>query len=318
MTSTAIQFVTQKTANLPFWRRNRGAFAVSKPASEIADGEAVLGRLGSLTTRLARDRAEIRQAQALRYQVFFREMNARPRALQSLTGRDRDQWDPICDHLLVIEETPANGQIPAKSGTANNPGQIVGTYRFLRDEQARAAGKPFYTQTEFDIEPLLERQNTLRFMELGRSCVLPQWRDRRSIELLWHGTWAYVLQHHIDVLIGCASFPGSDPAAHSEALSFLYHHAAPDDGWQVEARTGRGVSMDLLDKGDVDMKRAIRALPPLIKGYLRLGARFAGQAVIDRHFDSTDVLVILPVADINPRYVNHYGADAGRHARQTA
>lgn len=271
---------------------------------------AIAGRLGPLTTRLAASHAEIGQAQALRYQVFCREMQAQTGTLQDPSGRDHDQWDPVCDHLLVIDDETA----PAGGFSADDGGQIVGTYRFLRAEQARKADLAFYTQSEFDIAPLLERHDDLRFMELGRSCVLPGWRDRRSIELLWHGTWAYVLHHRIDVLIGCASFPGSDPAAHEEALSFLHHHAAPKPGWEVRAQQGRGISTAMVEEPAVDAKRAIRALPPLVKGYLRLGARFAREAVVDPHFDTTDVLVILPVADINPRYVNHYGADAGRHA----
>ena len=261
-----------------------------------------LGQLGSLETRLARSKAEIRTAQALRYEVFYREGSAQPSTSARLRGRDADRWDRACDHLLVIDRECAQ------------QGGIVGTYRFLTGSNAERAGIDFYTQSEFDIAPLVARHKDLHFMELGRSCVLPQWRTKRTVELLWQGCWAYVLHNKVDVMIGCASFEGTDPQKLAEALSFLYHHAAPDEDWRVRARTGRAVSMNLMPSNEINPKRALHALPPLIKGYLRLGAWFAGEAVIDRQFATTDVLVILPVSRLNPRYVNYYGADAGRRA----
>ena len=278
--------------------RRPGYFRAKNPLDAAAP---VLGRLGTLETRLARSKSEIREAQALRYDVFFREMSAVPNPITRLLGRDKDGWDAVCDHLLVIER-------------AGGGERIVGTYRFLRAETARLARRPFYTQSEFDVAPLMARHGDLDFMELGRSCVLPDWRTRRTIELLWHGTWAYVLSNRVDVMIGCASFHGTDPAALAEPLSFLYHNASPGDDWEVAARGREKIGMNLLGAGAINARRAMHALPPLIKGYLRLGARFGREAVIDRRFGTTDVLVILPVANINPRYLDYYGADAGRHA----
>lgn len=261
----------------------------------------VLGELGNLRTRLARSIAEIHAAQSIRYQVFYREMSARPGAMARLTQRDRDEWDALCDHLLVID-------------TSQDRQRIVGTYRMLRGVTARAQRTGYYSQSEFDVGSLIARHENLEFMELGRSCVLPKWRGKRTIELLWHGTWAYVLEHGIDVMVGCASFAGTDPDDHAEALSFLYHHCAPDPDWDVEAVSADTVRMDRIGKNEINMKRSLAALPPLIKGYLRLGAWIGREAVIDRQFCTTDVLIILPVSRINPRYVNYYGADAGRRA----
>jgi len=102
--------------------------------------------------------------------------------------------------------------------------------------------------------------------------------------------------------------------AHREALSFLFRHCVPDIGWRVEAAAGRAAPFELMAKDDISMPRAIRALPPLIKGYLRLGAMFATEAVIDTEFETIDILVLLPVTKLNPRYVNYYGAEAERHA----
>jgi L-ornithine Nalpha-acyltransferase len=260
----------------------------------------VLGRLGSLETRLARNSAEIRAAQNLRFRVFFDEMSAYPNALSRITRRDHDRWDRICDHLLLIDRQ-------GKTET------IVGTYRLLRADIAKTAAMPLYSQSEFEIAPLIARHDGLNFLELGRSCVLPEWRNKRSIELLWHGTWRYVLEHKIDVMIGCASFPVTEPEDIAEELAFLYHNAAPEPEWEVRAVPEKAVPMDRMSAQEINPRRALSHLPPLIKGYLRLGAWIGREAVIDRHFGTIDILIILPVSRLNPRYVNYYGADAGRH-----
>jgi len=261
----------------------------------------VLGRIGKLETRLACSESEIRAAQRLRYEVFFREMAARPGSFSRLARRDIDRWDGVCDHLLVIDREEGRER-------------IVGTYRLFRQAVSRLSGRSFYTQQEFDIDQVMARHANLDFMELGRSCVLPQWRTRRTIELLWQGIWAHVLAHRIDVMVGCASFPGVDALHHREALAFLHAHALAAPQWQAGAVGREKMPLDAFGTVPVDARRAFHALPPLIKGYLRLGARFGAEAVIDRRFGTVDVLVILPVADIDRRYLEHYGSDAGRYA----
>jgi L-ornithine Nalpha-acyltransferase len=261
----------------------------------------ILGRLGALETRLATNASEVREAQALRYNVFFREMAARPGALAKFTRRDSDGWDRICDHLLLVDRSNGNEK-------------VVGTYRLLRAAVAERAGKALYTQSEFNIAALLRRHPGLNFMELGRSCILPPWRNKRSIELLWHGSWAYVLEHKIDAMLGCASFPTSNPDSVREALSFLFHCAAPDPEWDVRAIDDKSAPFDPMPVGEIDRRRALAGLPPLIKGYLRLGAWIGREAVVDRRFGTTDVLIILPISRLNPRYVAYYGAEAGRHS----
>ena len=267
----------------------------------------LLGRLGSLEVRLATSAKEIRQAQRLRFNVFYNEMSAAPNPASLLSRRDFDEYDAICDHLLVIDH-----DVEPRRFRKAKP-RVVGTYRLLRHEIAeRHFG--FYTAGEYDIEPLIEANPSLRFLELGRSCVLKPYRNRRTVELLWHGIWAYVLHHRIDVMIGCASLEGTDPDRLALPLSFLHHYARAPEGWRVTAAAQRYVAMDRLAKEAVDPKAALHALPPLIKGYLRLGATFGDGAVIDRQFGTTDVLVILPVAAINRRYIDHFGATAQRHA----
>jgi putative hemolysin len=145
-------------------------------------------------------------------------------------------------------------------------------------------------------------------MELGRSCVMKPYRSKRSVELLWHGLWTYVREHKVDVMIGCASFEGTDPKAHAMALSYLHHFARAPDDWRCAAHPHLFERMDLLAKDKIDLKQALKAMPPLIKGYLRLGAFVGDGAVIDRQFGTTDVLIVLPVEKIDPRYFEHFGA----------
>jgi L-ornithine Nalpha-acyltransferase len=289
------------------WRANLALFPRMRPRIGHVMGPApILGRIGSLEVRLATTTKEIRQAQRLRFRVFYNEMSA-SRATALIRRRDIDPFDAICDHLLVVDRE-------ARQNPFGRPKpRVVGTYRLLRQDVAeRHFG--FYTAGEFDIGPLVEAHPRLRFLELGRSCVLKAYRDRRTVELLWHGVWAYVLHHRIDVMIGCASLEGTDPDKLALPLSFLHHTARAEEPWRVRALGSRHVAMDRLARDVVDPKAALRALPPLIKGYLRLGASIGDGAVIDRQFGTTDVLIVLPVSAINRRYIDHFGPTAERHA----
>lgn len=267
--------------------------------------EEVLGRIGSLEIRLASKAKHVRWAQKLRYNVFYDEMSASPNPVTYFSKRDIDLHDAICDHLMVVDlSLPSHG---------NRKSRVVGTYRLLRQSAARSRGG-FYTEREFDVGKLLDRHSSLKFLELGRSCVLPAYRDKRTVELLWHGIWTYVVRHKIDAMIGCASFEGTNPDKLALPLSFLHHHARAPEDWHVRAIASRYVEMNRLPKKSLDMKAAMRALPPLIKGYLRIGAFVGHGAVIDRQFGTTDVFIGLPVAAINQRYLNHFGPGAERHA----
>jgi len=283
-----------------------GARRSAASAGRTAGGlDPVLGRLGSLEVRLATTAREIRRAQRLRFDVFFEERAAAPSRPSPVSRRDVDAFDAVCDHILVLD----HGAGPSQGSGAT----VVGTYRLLRQEVAdRHFG--FYSSDEFAIAPLLEAHPGLRFLELGRSGVLKPYRNKRTVELLWHGIWTYVLHHRIDVMIGCASLEGTDPAKLALPLSFLHHYARAPELWRVRARDDRYTAMDLLPKEEVDPRAALQTLPPLVKGYLRLGATFGDGAVIDRSFGTTDVLVILPVSAISRRYIDHFGPTADRHA----
>lgn len=263
----------------------------------------IYGQIGNLQVRLARSRAEIKLAQRLRYQVFYEEMCAQPSRLAQFRRRDEDAYDSICDHLLVIDVNETRRR--TRMGRAELP-KVVGTYRVLRQDIAER-GLGFYTSREYEIDPLIAARPGYSFMELGRSCVLAPYRNKRSVELLWHGLWTYVREHKIDVMIGCASFEGTDPDEHKEALSFLHHNALAPPEWRCRARAGLHVPMNRMAKDAINPKAALKAIPPLIKGYLRLGAFVGDGAVIDHQFGTTDVLIVLPVEKIDPRYFEHYG-----------
>jgi L-ornithine Nalpha-acyltransferase len=258
----------------------------------------VLGRLGTLEVRLARSREEVKAAQLLRYHVFYEEMSAKPSMLQKVTRRDKDGFDRYCDHLLVVDT--------ARGGPLSQ--QIVGTYRLMLPEGAAMAGG-YYTEQEFQITSMIARHPGKRFMELGRSCVLKPYRGKRTVELLWQGIMAYVRQNRVDVLFGCASLSGTDPETLALPLSFLRSNAAAPVEWQVSAQPHRGlpVSNDVVC---ADPRRALASLPPLLKGYLRIGGYIGGDAVVDEQFGTTDVLVVVPVANIDPRYIEYYGPDS--------
>jgi putative hemolysin len=274
--------------------------------ARIERGGETLGRLGELEVRLAHRAAEVRRAQKLRYRVFYQEMAAIADAATLLARRDVDAFDPICDHLLVLDHAHALRMIRPKPA-------VVGTYRLLRQDVADRHGG-FYSAGEFAIADLIARHPRLRFLELGRSCVLPPYRSRRTVELLWHGIWTYVLRYPHDVMIGCASLAGTDPERHALALSFLHHFARAPEPWAASALPHRQVTMNRMAKEAIDPKAALRELPPLIKGYLRLGAYVGDGAVIDYQFGTTDVLIVLPVSAISARYLGHFGPDATRHA----
>lgn len=291
--------LTSPGAILPFRPRfGRQSFAGLRRAAKI------YGRIGDLEVRMARSRGEIKRAQRLRYHVFYDELSAIPDALTAMARRDEDAYDSICDHLLVAD----NGA----GGKGRRPWtrrqRVVGTYRLLRQEVAEL-NDGFYTQGEYDIAPLLERHaGRHRFMELGRSCVLAPYRNRRTVELLWQGIWSYAREHGCDVMLGCASFEGADPRRHAMALSFLHHHALAPEKWRARAHEEVRVDMDMMPPAEIDRRAALRALPPLIKGYLRLGGFVGDGAVVDHQFGTTDVFIIVPVEAIDERYFAYFGA----------
>jgi putative hemolysin len=259
------------------------------------------GDNGHLEVRLAATPDEIDAAQALRYRVFFEEMGAKPSVEAAQSQRDRDRFDGYCDHLLVIDRGRDIGR-----------NAVVGTYRLLRRSVA-ARNHGFYAQTEFDIAPLLAAKGEL--LELGRSCVEAAYRTRPTMQLLWRGVAEYSLKHDIKLMFGCASLPGTDTKALAPALSYLHHYHLAPPSLRARALPERYVAMNILGLGEIDPTsvsarlaeaQTISALPPLIKGYLRVGALIGDGAVIDHDFNTIDVCVIVVTDRITDRYFQHY------------
>ena len=258
----------------------------------------VLAVSGALEVRVAESESEIEAAQRLRYRVFYEEMAAAPTAQMRSERRDFDKYDPFCDHLLVADRN-----------MRDEKGQpvVVGTYRLLRGEVAAQHGG-FYTSSEYDLTPMLDVSPPgTRFLELGRSCVLKSHRAKAStMQLLWRGNQLYIERYGIEIMFGCASFAGTDPDAHALPLSYLHHfHRAPE-GFRIRARPELYVEMNRMPKDAIDPKEALRALPTLVKGYVRVGAFVGDGAVIDKQFGTTDVLIYFPVSRIDERWLNKF------------
>ena len=244
--------------------------------------------------KLAETDADRAGAQRLRYRVFVEEMGAEASLEERAVRREWDDFDPWFDHLILESLDP---------GIADPLDRVVGVYRLMRDEAARA-GPGFYGAAEYDLAPILASGRPS--VELGRSCVAPEHRGGPGMHLLWNGLAEYVLDRGIEVMFGVASFHGTDPEPLAEALSFLHHrHLAPPD-LRVRARPEGYVAMDLLPAEAIDPNRALREIPPLIKAYLRLGGFVGEGAFLDRDFNTIDVCVVMDTARMTERYVQFY------------
>lgn len=245
-----------------------------------------------LEVRLAESDEEVAAAQALRYRVFYEEMGAKPTPAMCARHIDFDEFDEVSDHLLVIDGAKGRGA----EG-------VVGTYRLIRRQVGEAFGR-FYTEGEYDIANILA--NGGNFMELGRSCVDAAHRNGATMKKLWDGIAAYVFDHDIDLMFGCASLPGTDPRQLAGHLSYLYHHHLAPDSLRPRALARLYVDMALAPKDSHNPRRALAELPPLIKGYLRLGGFVGDGAVIDHQFNTTDICVMVKTDLITAKYRAHY------------
>lgn len=241
--------------------------------------QASSGRPGRYHVSLAVDDSEIREAQRLRYQVFADEMGARLSTV--LPGHDIDLYDPFCDHLLVRDRAS---------------GAVVGTYRILAPESARRVGS-YYSEQEFDLARLHFLRP--RMAELGRSCVHPDHRSGAVIARLWMGLADYMTRYGYEYAVGCASIGMADGGhfaarVHREVAA---RHLAPVE-WHVAPRFR--LPVESLDDGQP------AELPPLIKGYTRLGAMVCGEPAWDPDFNTADLLMLLPLARLNQSYARRF------------
>ncbi len=251
------------------------------------------------SVRLADGAADIEAAQRLRYRVFVEELGGDGELVDHAARLERDRFDAHFDHLLLIDE----------GLDVDDPrDRVVGAYRLLTSDRLPEVGQ-FYSEDEYDLSVL--RASGRRLLEAGRSCLLPDYRGGTGMWHLWAALASYVTERRIEVLFGVASFHGTDVAALAEPLSLLHHrHLAPPD-LRVRAQPAHFQPMDLLPEADIDRRRAMLAVPALIKAYLRLGGVVGEGAFVDHDFNTVDVCLVLDTTRMNERQRAIYAREAG-------
>jgi L-ornithine Nalpha-acyltransferase len=241
-----------------------------------------------LHLRLAESESDLLAAQRLRYRVFVEELGGNGPLVDHSERLERDQFDPYFDHLVLVDDRRDVASLD----------HVIGVYRVMRSDQARA-GAGFYSAGEYDLGPI--EWSGRRLLELGRSCVHPDYRGGTAMLHLWTGLADYVRTHGIELLFGVASFPGTDAPSLAQPLSYLHHHHLAPPDLRVRARVDGLVDMNLLSPDRIDRKAAMKATPALIKAYLRLGGFVGEGAWIDRAFRTTDVCLVMDTSRMNDR-----------------
>jgi putative hemolysin len=233
-----------------------------------------------LQVALAATPADIRAAQQLRYRVFVEEMGAKLSCTEP--GIESDRYDPFCQHLIVRD--PANGG-------------VVGCYRILTDTQVTLAGG-YYSQSEFDLTRILATPG--RFMEVGRTCVHPDYRNGATIGLLWNGLARFMVMNKFDYLMGCASIPLRTGTQDAVAVyrKLANKHLSPEQ-WRAFPK----VPLPQVQLAGAEDKAIV---PPLVRAYLRAGAMICGEPAWDPQFNVADLFILLRADDINGRYLRHF------------
>jgi putative hemolysin len=247
----------------------------------------------AFTLRLARDERDLRAAQRLRYAVFVEELGGTGPLVDHAARLERDDFDPFFDHLLLIDDRRDAAQLE----------DVVGVYRLLSSDRMALAGR-FYSEGEYDLTAL--KTCGRKLLELGRSCVHPDYRGGTAMFHLWNGLADYVLEQGIEVLFGVASFHGTDIAALAEPLSYLNHHHLAPPGLRVRALPPHRQEMDLIPEASLDRRRAMAGTPALIKAYLRLGGFVGDGAWIDHDFNTTDVCLVMDTEKMSAKHRDFY------------
>lgn len=246
-----------------------------------------------LTTRLATNEQDLLGAQRLRYRVFVEELDGNGEDVDHNGRFERDRFDPFFRHLILVDDRRDAGALD----------HVVGVYRLLDEDGAAKAGQ-FYSEDEYDLRPL--RTSGRKLLELGRSCVHPDYRGGPGLLLIWNALADLVAKEEIEVLFGVASFHGTDPNEHAAPLSYLhYQHLAPTN-LCARAREEQFQAMDLIAERDIDRVEAMRSMPALIKAYLRLGGVVGEGAFVDKPFNTIDVCLILDTLRMNEKAAARY------------
>ena len=244
--------------------------------------------------KIAEKKAELKKAQELRYSVFYKEKKAIPTISKKILKLDYDKVDKFADHLIVIDNN--------RKGIKN---KIVGTYRLLRGDIAVHCGG-FYTSSEFDLSKILNSYENNKILELGRSCVHQDYRNGTIMNLLWKAIAEYVKLYDIKILLGCASFYGTDVMKYTNELSYLRKNFSLSDEFSVKSLDTKMHSANTkINSNTNDLKTFVK-LPPLIKGYLRIGGKVSHDCFVDYKFNTIDLCVIVTTDNIDEKYKKKY------------
>lgn len=244
-------------------------------------------------TRLAKDEGDLIESQRLRYCVFVEELGGTGDGVDRDAMLERDAFDPHCDHLILLDRA-----------RPKHEGQVVGVYRMLRCD-ALPDGMSYYSEGEYDLSLL--KSSGRRLLELGRSCLHPDYRGGAAMFHLWQGLSDYIDRHRIEVLFGVASFHGTDVDAVAQSLSHLHHtHLAPPE---LRPRSLVHQSMGIIPPEGIDRPKAMKDTPALIKAYLRLGGKVGDGAFIDREFNTIDVCLVMDTDRMSRKHRDIYSRD---------
>ena len=248
---------------------------------------------GNFILKLADNEQDIISSQRLRYKVFVEELGANGPNIDHINRLETDEFDPWFDHLILVD----------KRVEPDSLDHVIGVYRLLRGDIA-IANCGFYSSSEFDLTPLINSGRNL--VELGRSCVHPGFRGGTSMYQLWYGLADYVLSHEIKILFGVASFHGTDLSTLKLPLSYLHNfHLAPQD-LRVTSKYHSEAEAYLLPPEKIIRNEAMKALPALIKAYLRLGGFVGHGAYVDHEFNTVDVCVLMDTEKMSAQRRKHY------------
>ena len=247
----------------------------------------------NLEIRLARNQADVLAAQRLRYRVFISELGGDGDMVDHDAGLEIDRFDAYCEHLILTD----------RRRDAGAPDHVVGVYRMMSEAGAERAGG-YYSQTEFDLQAL--RRSGRKLLELGRSCVDARYRGSGAMFSLWNGLARYLAENEIEILFGVASFHGIDLDKLAVPLTYLHNtHLAPE-ALRVTARGANARAMNIKGPDAIERAGALRAMPPLIKAYLRLGGCVGEGCYLDRAFNTTDVCMVMDTARFSDVHRNRY------------
>ncbi len=246
-----------------------------------------------LQVRLARDEQDLLAAQRLRYTVFVEELGGSGALVDHDRRLERDEFDPVFEHLILVDTRRDAAALE----------HVVGVYRLLTGEQAAAFGR-FYSEGEYDLGPL--KRSGRRLVELGRSCVHPDFRGGTAMFHLWNGLADYVLEREIEIMFGVASFHGTDVEALKMPLSYLHHNHLAPEALRVRVLPEHFQTMNLVPADQIDRRAAMVGTPALIKAYIRLGGFVGEGAFIDRPFNTTDVCLLMDTAAMSEKHKGFY------------